>query len=340
LIRFLDTSCKEWNEYINKLPKHLRDIYDTREYFKLQEANGDGTAKLFVYEEDNNIAVYPFLMNEIEGYDLDNTYYDIETAYGYGGPITSCNEEDFNRDFEKAFEEFCKENLIVAEFIRFNPLINNHNIFRNNVEVIPNRTTVYVDLNKTIDDIWASEISSKNRNMIRKAEKTGLTVEFEHDLNTFKDIYEKTMTKVNASGYYYFNDKYYKALDELNNVYISVKFNELTIASAIFMQYEDYFHYHLAGSLKEYLKYSPNNLLLWTAIQYAKNNGFKVMHLGGGLSDTLDDNLFKFKKSFGKGTYEFYIGKRIHNKEIYNYLINEWENRNGRDVKLFLQYKL
>lgn len=340
MIKILDTNCEEWNTYINKLPRNLIDIYYKREYYKIQEVNGDGIGKLFIYEEDDKLAIYPFLINEIKGYDLDNIYYDIETAYGYGGPIVSCNDESFRFNFESAFKNFCKENCIVAEFIRFNPLLNNQNIFKENVEVIKNRTTVYIDLNKSIDDIWSNEISSKNRNMIRKAEKSGLTIELEENIDTFKKIYETTMNKVNANDYYYFNDEYYEALKELNNVYISIKLDGIIIASAIFMNYKDFFHYHLAGSLKEYLKYSPNNLLLWAAIQYAKNNGFKIMHLGGGLTDDHDDNLFKFKKSFSKSKYDFYIGKRIHNKKIYNYLINEWEEKNDKSSKNLLRYKL
>lgn len=340
MIKVLDTNCDEWNIYINKLPRNLIDIYYKREYYNIQEVNGDGVGRLFIYEEDDKIAIYPFLINEIKGYDLDNTYYDIETAYGYGGPIVSCDDERFRFNFENAFENFCKENFIVAEFIRFNPLLNNQNIFKDNIEIIKNRTTVYVDLDKSIDDIWSSQISSKNRNMIRKAEKSGLTVEFEENIDAFKSIYETTMNKVNANDYYYFNNEYYETLKELNNIYISVKLNGIIIASAIFMNYKDFFHYHLAGSLKEYLKYSPNNLLLWTAIKYARNNGFKIMHLGGGLTNNPEDNLFKFKKSFSKSTYEFYIGKRIHNKKIYNFLIDEWEEKNGGKSTNFLRYKL
>lgn len=340
MIKILDTSDVEWDYYISKLPLNLRDIYFTRQYYKVQEVNGEGTGRLFIYEYEDKIALYPFLINEIENYNLNQSYYDIETAYGYGGPIVSCNDNEFISKFENAFIEYCKDNNIVAEFIRFNPMLKNNEIFKNNIKLILNRTTISLNLNKQIEEIWSNDISSKNRNMIRKAEKSGLKVEFEKDLQSFKMLYEKTMNKVQASDYYYFNEDYYMALDKMDNTYISIKLDDIIIASAIFLKCGDYFHYHLAGSLREYLKFSPNNLLLWSAIKYANENGFKKMHFGGGLTNSLDDNLFKFKKSFSKDTEEFYIGTRVHNEEVYKFLIEEWERKNEKEAKLFLQYKL
>ncbi|SHK17242.1 Acetyltransferase (GNAT) domain-containing protein [Clostridium cavendishii DSM 21758] len=341
MYKILNSDAIEWNKYIEKLPFEKRDIYFTREYLKLYEINGDGTAKLFVYEEDKNIAIYPFLIREIEGYSLDNTYYDMESAYGYGGPVVS-NENDnkFLQNFERIFIQYCNDNNIIAEFIRFNPCIKNEKIFTNNIAVIKNRTTVSLNLNKTIDDIWKNDIKSKNRNMIRKAEKNGLYVEIKNDYSTFKEIYEETMGKVSAYEYYYFKPSYYDNMEnDKNYIMLNVKLEDKIIASAIFMKYGEYFHYHLAGSRKEYLGFAPNNLLLWEAIKYANQNGYKLFHFGGGLTNSLEDNLFKFKSSFSNDSLEFYIGKRIHNVEIYNFLINKWEEGHNRKASILLQYR-
>lgn len=338
--KVLKCSCKEWNLYIDKLPMSIRDIYYRAEYYRMQEKNGDGVGNLFVFEDEERIAVYPFMLNEIKGYDLEDRYYDIETAYGYGGPVVNCKDKRFIEKFEKSFNEYCIEENIVAEFIRFHPLIKNQYIFKENIDVSHNRYTVYIDLNKSTDEIWENDIISKNRNMIRKAIKSGLKVDFDDDINSFKEIYKNTMDKVSAEDYYYFNDKFYDSLKKIDKVSINVKLKNEIVASAIFLKGDEYFHYHLSGSIKEYLKYSPNNLMLWEAIKYAKENGFKIFHFGGGLDDSINDKLFKFKKSFGKGIGDFYIGKRIHNSDIYNYLINTWEVKNNKKAKLFLQYKV
>ncbi|MDR1916612.1 MAG: hypothetical protein LBQ58_08575 [Synergistaceae bacterium] len=64
----------------------MRDVYYTSEYYRLYEMNGEGDGRLFVYERGGDIGVYPFLKKRITGYALDRPYYDIQTAYGYGGP--------------------------------------------------------------------------------------------------------------------------------------------------------------------------------------------------------------------------------------------------------------
>jgi len=341
MYKLLDSNCLEWNGYIERLSKKKRDIYFTREYMKLYENNGDGVAKLFIYEENGEVALYPFLMNKIEGYNLDDNYYDIQTSYGYGGPISSTDKSEFLTSFENEFLDFCNESNIIAEFIRFHPCIRNERIFNNNINVIENRTTVVLDVSKSKDEIWKNDIKGKNRNMIRKSEKNGLTVEIYNDYYTFKNIYEETMGKVDAEGYYYFKDEYYNAMEkDTNYIMLNVKYKDETIASAIFMSYEEYFHYHLAGGKKEYLKFAPNNLLLWEAIKYSNAKEKKIFHLGGGLTNSLEDNLFKFKSSFSKEYLKFYIGKRVHNEEVYNYLIDEWGKRNNNKSNILLKYRL
>lgn len=329
----------KWNKYLDFM-LNKKDIYFTNDYYNMYEQNGDGKASLFIYKEENNIAIYPFMLNEIKKYNLGKKYYDIESAYGYGGPLTNSDDKKFLINFENNFLEYCKKNNVVAEFIRFHPLIKNENIFKKNISVFHNRTTVYLDLNKGIDSIWNEEIKSKNRNMIRKAKKNGLKVEISDDYEEFKKIYSTTMDKVQASNYYYFNERYYEKIKNSSDyILLNIKKETITIASAIFMKYGDFFHYHLAGSLKEYLKFAPNNLLLWEAIKLACDSGAKYFHFGGGLSDSLEDNLFKFKSGFSNDTADFYIGKRIHNEEIYDYLIKRWEEKNKKHAELFLQYK-
>ncbi len=338
----LNTDDKRWNEYVNRFPKEKIDIYYYSDYYKLYEANDEGIGKIFIYEKDKKIALYPFLLREITGYDLDRKYYDIETAYGYGGPLVNCYEEEFLSEFEETFLNYCKEQDIVAEFIRFNCLFNNHSIFKKNINVSFNRNTVLVDLTKDIDEIWNNQIYSSNRNKIRKARnRYKLDINFEKNIKEFEYLYKYTMDKVNATNYYYFSDKYFKNLYDMDIINANVIYEEQYIASAIFLHSYDYIHYHLGGSLKEYLKYYPNNFLFWELIKFAKEKGFKYLHLGGGSSTNIDDSLFKFKKYFGNNILEFYIGTRIHNKDIYEKLMDFWSKNNSYSKQnIFLQYRI
>lgn len=337
----IDCKCQEWNIYVDKLPREKQDIYFSGQYYQMEAEQENGQGKLFVYEDESgNTGIYPFILRRIESDVLQGEYYDIETAYGYGGPILNTEDSEFATSFEERFLEYCKDNNIVAEFIRFHPLIENQDIFKKDIAVIENRTTVWLDLEKTEDEIWMQEISTQNRNTIRKCIKNGLQVEISNNYSEFKEIYNSTMDKVGADSFYYFDDNYYQRISEGKEyTLLKVKHESETIAAGIFIGYGDYFHYHLAGSKKEYLKLAPNNLLLWEAIKYGKEKGYRKMHFGGGLTNSEEDNLFRFKKKYSSATAKFYIGKRVHDKDAYTKLIADWEKRNDAKATLLLQYR-
>jgi lipid II:glycine glycyltransferase (peptidoglycan interpeptide bridge formation enzyme) len=338
MIELIDSHDYRWDDYLNLFKPDQQDIYYTAQYCKLYETE-DSKAKLFLIRQGSKVGIYPFLLKKIQGYHKDDLF-DIETPYGYGGPIINNNDKAFERLFEEKFLEFCQEKNIVAEFIRFHPFMHNHNLFKENIEVVHNRKTIVVNVEKDIEKIWNEDISSKNRNLIRKAEKSGLIVEVDNDYETFIDMYNKTMTKVSAADYYFFDKEYYNHTQEnKNNILMLVKMEGKAVAGGIFMGMGDYFHYHLSGSLKEFLKFSPNNLMLWEAIKYAHKKGFKKFHLGGGATKDEGDNLFKFKKNFSKEVFDFYIGKRVHKPEEYNYLITQWEKNTGKQADLLLSYR-
>lgn len=327
-----------WNRYIDKLPREKQDIYFTSQYCKMNKLSDKAEPQIYIYEEDDNIAIYPYIKRPI--FFKGQLYYDIETPYGYGGPNVKTEKETFINNFELAFLEHCRKENIIAEFIRFHPLLRNEQIFRKNIEVLHNRFTVWIDLEKDINEIWMKDISVKNRSTIRKCQKNELEVEVNKDYNTFLEIYNETMHKVGAKDFYFFNEQYYKKLqDNSDYILLQTKMDGKTLAAAIFIKFRDYFHYHLSGSRREFLKYAPNNILLWEAIKYAKNCGCKKMHFGGGLTNSTDDTLFRFKKSFSSEFADFYIGKRIHNQEVYWGLIHEWETVHSKKAKILLQYR-
>lgn len=329
-----------WDKYISKLPKEKQDIYFTTLYCQTAGLTVAGEAQMFVYEEEDNIALYPYIKHAVNYTESESLYYDIETPYGYGGPVVKKDDSNFIRRFEADFLKYCLEENIIAEFIRFHPLLKNERIFQENIDILHNRSTVWLCLEKTLDEIWMQDISTQNRNTIRKCEKNGLRVEISEDYEEFAEIYNQTMHKVGAGDFYFFDKQYYDGIkNDPDYILMRVVQNEKTLAAAIFMKYKDYFHYHLSGSRREYLKLAPNNILLWEAIKYAKACGCKKMHFGGGRTDSIEDSLFQFKKRFSSEYTDFYIGKRVHNQEIYRKLIQKWEKDHGEKAKILLQYR-
>lgn len=320
--------ASEWERLLESFPQSQRDVYFTPEYYSLYQNYGDGTAKCFVFEKDGDMVLYPFLINPITllGYKLDKEYYDIQGAYGYNGIIASNQSAEFISSFWEAFTCWCQENYVVAEFTRFHPLLNNQRLASPQMKTFYSRHTVALDLSD--DDIWMHQISSKNRNMIRKAEKEGMTIVESEDYETFRRLYDGTMSDLHAESFYFFPQSYYEEFKQTfkgKSLLCLAMLNGKVIAGSIFMFSDDYAHYHLSARNREYSRYAANNLILWYGIQKAKERGCKWFHFGGGTTGDDEDSLLKFKKDFSKTLCEFWIGKRVHNQAVFDQIVEQWK---------------
>ena len=336
---------KKWNQYLNELSNENKDIYFTEEYVKLYETKKK-EAICFVYVEDDSVFLLPFLKEKI----FQTEYFDFETSYGYSGPVTNNYEERFLSKAWLEFENILKSNNFIAGFIRLHPILENYKITEKYIETYNDRKTISIDLSQSEEDIWHNQIHSKHRNVIRKAVSEGLIYEVDDSyryLDEFYNLYNLTMKRINANPFYYFKKEYYekivKNLKEKSFLGV-VKSDNKIIAMAIFLYSEYYGHYHLAGSLEKYLKYYPNNFMIYKTALEMKKRALLNFHLGGGLSSSLDDPLYKFKKRFSKTEKDFKIAKIITNENVYQDLCNKWECMNPQKAELYgnitLRYRL
>lgn len=320
-----------WNEVLASLPRAEQDVYFREEYVRLYETE---TEKAFcvLCREEENILLFPLLRRSFlfKG----EIYYDFETAYGYGGPISNCHDKDFFEKALVALKSFCRESGFVAGFVRFHPLFQNQVGFETVGRVIEDRKTVAINLDQTMDEVWKNEIHSKNRNVIRKAEKAGCTFivddKYEH-LKEFINLYDSTMDKLSADGFYYFDDAYYENLKRgITDSFLGCVQNTegQIVSAAIFMYSGPYGHYHLSGSDKSQLAISPNNFMLWNAAIELQKRGVKRFHLGGGTNGDEENSLYQFKHRFSKDTCQFCIGKLIFNQDLYEAICADWESKN------------
>ena len=59
-----------WNRLLGKLPYGQQDVYFTPAYYSLYQNYGDGESLCFVFEKDENTAIYPFLINPITPFQI------------------------------------------------------------------------------------------------------------------------------------------------------------------------------------------------------------------------------------------------------------------------------
>ncbi|MDD3579944.1 MAG: peptidoglycan bridge formation glycyltransferase FemA/FemB family protein [Desulfobacca sp.] len=303
------------------------DIFYYPEYAYLFQLKGDGQAKCFVYyESDEDVVIYPFLQRPINElsifHDLPDYLIDIVTPYGYGGYLQSSSRVDMEK-FYAVFKQYCRENNIVSEFIRFHPLLENHAYCPFGVNIQQWNNTVVIDLTANEDILWQA-MTPTCRNKIRKARKHGINVALDTNcerLTEFYNLYTTTMDRVKAQSYYYFSKSWYSNIVKLLSGKLALfhAFQQAQIlASGLFLFSNNYIHYFLSGSLYEMRYLAANNLLLYNVALWAKAKGLKYFYLGGGYQP--NDSLFRFKNSFAPLIKPFYIGTVIHDQEYYDYL--------------------
>ena len=305
------------------------DIYFDKNYGKLYAKTEHGEAVVREFECAAGRVLHQFILRKIES-PLKEDYYDIVTPYGYGGPvITQLNDgygkEDLVRAFEEDFSEYAAEKGIVSEFVRFHPIVKNADDFGEMYSAECIRHTLATDL--SVDDPIAEEFSKSCRKNIRRALNKGVSYRVTRAperIDAFKEIYYSTMDRNHAGEYYYFDDEYFSDCLKYyreNTVFVEAVFEEKTIAAGFYFIYGDVIHIHLSGTLSEYLYLSPAYILRYAIAEWGKENGFKLIHHGGGRSNSPEDSLFLFKKQFAEKTeLDFSVGKKIWNREAYRAL--------------------
>ncbi|MEH7250434.1 GNAT family N-acetyltransferase [Neobacillus niacini] len=308
----------QWEEILKNFKE--ADIYYSYEYGDLFAKQEGGELLTAYFEDGYSKVLYPFIKRKVDWNEED--IYDIVTPYGYGGPLIEGESKSIVQ-FYKLFEEYCQENKIITETIRFHPISKNYINCKKVMDVKYIRKTTAVDLTLPLEEIRET-YSPMNKRNIKRAIKEGISCyvaeKTQEKIETFTKLYKRTMDRNNAESFYYFNKKYFFELFKNTNInetnLLFAQYRGEIIAGVIVMKGPKYSHYHLGASKTEFLYLKPNNCLFDFMIEFCKRRGSTHLHLGGGYQE--NDGLFKFKASFTNcNNFDFFIGKRVYDPKKY-----------------------
>lgn len=319
----------EWERIITAFQDH--DVYYLPQYAKAFKIHGDGEPLLIYFESGGTRAANVVMKRDISDCaDFaaleKGAFFDLSTPYGYGGfLIEGDGGETAVSALDEEYSQYCRSENIVSEFVRFHPLLGNHSGLEPMYGMTGMGSTVSVDLSSP--EVIDANIKARTRNRIRKAKSAGIMIRSGYAWELFlkfKELYEPTMDRNNAKKYYYFKEDHYRSVYEGlkdNCLIFYAELNGEIIAMEILLHCNSKMHLHLTSYDERYLNLSPVAFMYYETALWGTRNGFKSLHLGGGVGAS-EDSLYRFKTNFNAGgSLRFFTGRKIFDAEKYKYLL-------------------
>lgn len=309
-------TAQEAQEWFGKLPASQRLATLSPEYVCIDARRDPALEPYFILFQDKEKG-YFWLRSVHRGMVPNSDFYDFQSAYGYGGPVHFSVEQlpdigdtapryDFLFIAEMQYRKWCWENNIIAEFVRYHPLLNQGG------NRTYNRDTIVVPV--------GAKYTESCRNKVNKAYRSGIEV-FEanrEDISLFAVEYYKSLEKLGAEKFYYFNEEYFDALAKWDKAHLLVaEIDKCFVSACILLEGGDTMESHLTVTNERGYEVGATNALVDGELTFTKKMGKKQLFLGGGKTISDGDSLLTFKKSFGGIEKSFYVGQEVYRQDAY-----------------------
>lgn len=288
---------KKWDEYVLKHPEST--FYHQISWKNIvQNSYGHIPYYLLAKEGDKIKGVFPlFLMkNLIFGTKL------VSVPFApYGGAISD------NSAIEDLLIGYGRK---ITDEISANYMELRNNVSKNlGLPCSDKYLTMILKLDKDPQLVWQRDFNNKIRNAAKKSLKSELEVS-DSNVEDFYELYSKNMRDLGSPSHSkeFFNNVILES-GKLAEI-ISVSHRGKPVSAAILLYFKDTVISGWAASDRIYNKLNPNNLLYWTAIKQACENGYQYFDFGRSIYDS---GTYNFKKPWGvtscKLQYAYYLKK-------------------------------
>ena len=315
------------------------------EEYVLTALYGDCWASVLI-EEDGHAWRHAFCASPIGSTGL----FDIEPLVGYFGPLTTPNTPSaFLRAALDRYTTLCRNHGIVAELIRFNPLLQNHVAFDGvAAELTLSAPKPVVYLRPQHDDtLRMASYPRATRNMVRAGYRSSDFSNLDktdHWWRQFRDIVDQTLNATGAAPYWRFSEGLWRRLQQHDRfVLFAARREDRLVAAALALVQERTWYYFVAAGVREpEARRGAGNALVDRIGHAAALNGARHLGLGGGNTGARRDSLFEFKNSFGGDVLGFRVGFFVHDRAEHRTLLQAAERSDPSVVEspLFLRYRL
>lgn len=311
-------SAARWDEVVGRSPNC--DVYHRAAYILATAELEHSQAIGLIIPYESRQYLLPMLLRPISGPNGE-PWLDASTPYGYGGVLcVNCGPGScIAPDLFHHLREWCCSRGLVSCVLRSHPLLSQDWLFASPadadfVAVTRRGQTASVPLQHWDDARQCPQQMSKGRRsdltFARRNLRVTLSVasdgrEALESFRIFRELYESTMQRVEATEFFHFPWSYYEQLSALGaDVSVALAWHDdRPVGGAVFMAGADYAHYHLSASNDTGQRFKASTLLVVEGAKWARGRGCRALHLGGGM--LVNDSLMAFKRSFGADQHQF-----------------------------------
>ncbi len=288
------------------------DVYFRRDYLEAAAVLEPGRPRYLRVAAEAGEVFFPCVLRPHKG------GVDATSPMGYGGPVGAGSSPPLEA-FHALYEHWSTENDVLTTFVRFHPLL------RNDRSSKFHREPVAGSVSWRLAGELLTGMHAHHRRAVRKAERAPVQVAVEAApaaLDAFVALYEETMRRQGAGGYYFFPAEYWQRLLALGErlVLVEGRLGGELAAAVLCLASPPWLHYHLGASADAGRATGASHLLMLAAARWAQERGYEQFHLGAGVGGG-GGPLLDWKRRFAPGELrEQWIGKAIHNPGRYRRL--------------------
>lgn len=355
LVIYQRDALDRWKQLFDGLPDHEKELYADPRYICYIADNYGYIPEMAFFGNEDSYIFYPYYkrpLRQLAFYQecgLTDDLYDIVASWYYGGAYFRAHSEEEKQQladrFVEAFHQYCANNRILAEFLRYDPNHDNHRPFEATLPVVANRDTIYVDVTQSEQEIWKDFRDGCQRS-IKKAQQHFIVEETRRpeDIRTFFEIYDGEMVIKNAPPHLYFSHEFFvKGFETFKEfVLLAARHEGKMVGGFMIAAAHGIAHHYLSASLRDYWDYRVNNILFYEAIMWAKRHQHHIFDFQGG-----EGGVDRFKRNFSSTTRTFHIAKVVHHEELYRAMCEQHQayyTRQGKSFEgsseFFPQYRL
>lgn len=318
MMRIVPLSTSEAQARFEGLPSVLR-IASLSPAFAAADARRDPTIRCVhaILQGDDHEWLHSVHLRPLGGLTRETGEWGATSPYGYGGPLTPSGDPAFLARAWAAWQVWCRQEGVLAEFCRFHPqAVNSLAAFFGTVR--ENRLTVSADL--TVPDL-AAEFNGLTRRKIRRAQQAGAKARWSRDpldWARYAPFYRQAMQDIQATPFYFFPNAYFEALSRLPCAHLLVcEREDRWLSAGVYLLEGGVLEYHLGASIPEGKEIGTPSLLQAEAAIWGKAKGAHSLYLAGGTDTSPDNPLLFYKLGFSRRTLVFSVGEVIHDDNRY-----------------------